>query len=47
MFPRFAVHLGKTVQTACSEENEQAKFSEKKILKRIETERSHHYGCRK
>ena len=28
MLPRVAVHLGKAVQTACSEENEQAKFSE-------------------
>ena len=28
MLPRVAVHLGKTVQTACSKENEQAQFSD-------------------
>ena len=28
MLPRVAVHLGKTIQTTRSEENEQAQFSE-------------------
>ena len=42
---RIKVHIGKTVQTARSGENEQAAIFWKCLLKRIETKRSHNYGC--